>query len=460
VSEPEQPGAARHWYVRRVSPARAVVLAFLAAIALGTLMLRLPLAHAAGASHGWLTALFTATSAVCVTGLVVVDTGAAWSPFGQAVVASLIKAGGLGILSLGALVALATGRRLGFSERQRLQAQTNALTVGGIVRFVRALLLYTTGAELIGALALWPRFARDDGLWGGAWSALFHALSAFNNAGFSLYADSLQRYAADAWVAGVVMALFVVGGLGLVVVVDVALRLGAAANGGPRRHLTLHTRLALTTTLVLAVLGSILVGALEWRNPATLGALAPEARPLAATFQALTPRTAGFDALDIADYRTSTVFVTMGLMLVGGNPGSTAGGIKTTTIAVLLLAVLAAARGRPRVTAFRRTLDTETITKAAVLGMLAVATVGFGATVLVHMEPTLAPLALVFEAVSAFATVGLSLGITSELTEAGRVALVVLMFVGRVGLLTVALAVAATERVPSSRYPNEDVVVG
>lgn len=460
MSETERPGAARRWHVRRVSPARAVVLGFVVAIAVGTLLLRLPIAHAPGVSHGWLTALFTATSAVCVTGLVVVDTGGDWSPFGQAVIALLIKAGGLGILSLGALVALATGRRMGFSERQRLQAQTNALTVGGIVRFVRTLLLFTTGVELLGAAALWPRFARDDGLWGGAWSALFHALSAFNNAGFSLYADSLERYAADPWVSGVVMALFVVGGLGLVVVVDVALRLGVGARGAPRRHLTLHTRIALTTTLALAVGGAFLVGALEWRNPATLGALTPQARPLAATFQALTPRTAGFNTLDLAEYRTATVFGTMGLMLVGGNPGSTAGGIKTTTIAVLMLAVVAAARGRARVTAFGRTVGSETITKAAVLGMLAVVAVGAAATALLHLEPTHAPLALLFEVVSAFGTVGLSLGVTADLGDSGRMVLIGLMFVGRVGLLTVALAVAATERLPAARYPIEDVVVG
>ena len=437
-----------------------MVLAFVLAILLGAVLLRLPLAHAAGESHGWLTALFTATSAVCVTGLIVVDTGGAWSSFGQVVIALLIKAGGLGILSLGALVALATGRRMGFGERQRLQMQANALSVGGIVRFVRALLLFTTSAELIGALALWPRLARDDGLWQGAWSALFHAISAFNNAGFSLYVDSLERYVADPWVSGVVMALFVVGGLGLVVVVDVALRFGIGANGAPHRRLTLHTRLALLSTLVLVLAGALLVGALEWRNPATLGTLAPQARPLAATFQALTPRTAGFNTLDVAEYRTPTVFVTMGLMLIGGNPGSTAGGVKTTTVAVLLLAVLAAARGRPRVSAFGRTIGAETITKAGVLGTLAVMTVGLGVTAMVHTESTLTPLAVLFEAVSAFGTVGLSLGITSDVSAAGRLTLIVLMFVGRVGLLTVALALAATERVPAARYPIEDVVVG
>ena len=436
------------------------MLAFVVAIAVGTLLLRHPLAHASGEAHGWLTALFTATSAVCVTGLVVVDTGGAWSPFGQLVIALLIKAGGLGILSLGALLALATGRRIGFSERQRLQVQTNALTVGGVVRFVRSLLIYTSSVELLGALALWPRLARDEGLWPGAWSAAFHALSAFNNAGFSLYRDSLQRYAADAWVSAVVLALFVVGGLGLVVVVDVALRLGAGGNGRVQRRVSLHTRLALLTTLALALVGSASLAALEWRNPATLAALPVEARPLAAAFQALTPRTAGFDALDVSGYRTSTVLLTMGLMIVGGNPGSTAGGLKTTTLAVLVLAALSAARGRQRVSAFGRTIGSETITKAAVLVTLAALSLGLASTLLAHTDGALGALELQFEAISAFATVGLSLGITSELSTAGRVTLIALMFVGRVGLLTVALALAAGERAPAARYPHEDVVVG
>jgi trk system potassium uptake protein len=436
-----------------------VVLAFVVAIALGTVALRLPLAHAAGHDAGWLAALFTATSAVCVTGLVVVDTGSGWSPFGQAVIALLIKAGGLGILSLGALVALATGRRLGFSERQRLQAQANAPRPGGIVRFVRSLLLYTTGLELLGALALWPRLASDEGLGQGAWSAIFHAVSAFNNAGFSLYHDSLSRYAADAWVLSVVAGLFVVGGLGLVVVIDVAVRLGVGGSG-PRRQLTLHTRVALLTSLVLAMAAWLVIASLEWRNPVTLGSLEPAARPLAAAFQALTPRTAGFTAVDTSGYRPPTAMATMVLMFIGGNPGSTAGGVKTTTVAVLVLAAAAAARGRSQVTSLGRTVAPATITKAAVLATLGVLAVWLTATLITVTDPALPPLAVLFEAVSAFGTVGLSLGVTTELSAAARMMLVVLMVTGRVGLLTVALALVAREPRPDTRYPTEDVVVG
>jgi trk system potassium uptake protein len=426
------------------------------AILLGTLLLRLPIAQAGDAHVGWLDALFTATSAVCVTGLVVLDTGSAWSVVGQVVILLLMKAGGLGILSLGALLALATGRRLGFGQRLGLQAQTSALTVGGAVRFVRRLLLFTTSVEALGALLLAFRFVREEGA-AGLFSALFHAVSAFNNAGFSLQSDSLRRYADDPFVLLVVALLVVIGGLGLVVM-DVALRFGAGAEG--RHRVTLHTRLALATTVALILGGWGAILALEWANPRTLAALEPHDRPLAALFQAVTPRTAGFTTVAPADYRTPTSLVTMFLMLVGGNPGSTAGGLKTTTLAVLVVAALALARGHPSVTAAGRTIDAATITKAAVLMTVALLFVGAATTLLTLSDPAMSPLSVLFETVSAFATVGLSMGITSELSAAGRAMLVVVMLVGRVGLLTVAIALARDERIVAVRYPSEDVVVG
>jgi trk system potassium uptake protein len=449
--------SSRRGAARPLNPARAIVAGFLGAILVGTLLLRLPIAHAGDAHVGWLDALFTATSAVCVTGLVVLDTGSAWSVVGQVVILLLIKAGGLGILSLGALLALATGRRLGFGQRLGLQAQTNALTVGGAVRFVRRLLLFTTSVEALGALLLALRFVREEGA-AGLFSALFHAVSAFNNAGFSLQSDSLRRYADDPFVLLVVALLVVIGGLGLVVVMDVALRFGAAAEG--RHRATLHTRLALATTVVLVLGGWGAILALEWANPRTLAALEPHDRPLAALFQAVTPRTAGFTTVAPSDYRTPTSLVTMFLMLVGGNPGSTAGGLKTTTLAVLVVAALALARGHPTVTVAGRTIDAATMVKAAVLLTVALLFVGVAATLLTLTEPAVAPLAVLFETVSAFATVGLSMGITRELSLAGRAVLVVVMLVGRVGLLTVALALARDDRFVAVRYPSEDVVVG
>jgi trk system potassium uptake protein TrkH len=449
-------------------PPQAVLVGFLTAIAVGTALLALPVAHAPGARVGLSDALFMATSAVCVTGLAVVDAGTALSPFGQAVLLLLIKAGGLGVLSVGALVAFTLGRRLGVVERLGLQVQTSRLEVAGVVRFVRGLLLATTTVELAGALALWPAFARDLGVGAGAWHAVFHSVSAWNNAGFSLFADSLVGYVGDPWVVLVVAALFVGGGLGLVVVTDVvvayraqrARRTAAGRAARPRTVLTLHTRLALVTTAVFVVAGVAGIAAFEWRNPETLGALPTGARWLAAIFQGLTPRTAGFNAVDVGAMTPAGQAWTALLMFVGGNPGSTAGGVKTTTVAVLALTALAVARGRGDPVVLGRTRGGALVARAAALTTGAVGALVVAILLLAATDRDLPFGALAFEAVSAFGTVGLSMGVTAQVSEPGRLVLVVLMLVGRVGLLTVGLAVAAMPVDRVRRYPREDVVVG
>ena len=451
----------------RLTPPRIVLLGFLGAIAVGTVLLALPISHAPGVRLGWLDALFTATSAVCVTGLIVVDTGSDLSRFGQVVVLLLIKAGGLGILSVGALIAFTTGRRLGVVARLGLQVQTSRLQLGGVVRFVRNLLVFTTGAELLGALALWPAMAREAGRAEGAWLALFHAVSAWNNAGFSLFSDSLMRFAADPWVVVVVPLLFVAGGLGLVVFVDVvsAARAGWSRRGAPgagraRVPWTLHTRMALVATGTLVLVGAAGIAVLEWSNPATLGALDPYARPLAAAFQGLTPRTAGFHVLDPADLTPAAQVLTMALMFIGGNPSSTAGGVKTTTVAVLLVAAWAAVHGRGGPVAFGRGISGALLARAAAVVTLALAVVTLAIIALAISEAGVPLSVLAFEAFSAFGTVGLSLGVTSELTVAGQLVVVGLMLLGRVGLLTVGLALAAATPERPLRYPNEDVIIG
>ena len=451
----------------RLTPPQIVLLGFLGAIAVGTVLLALPMAHAQGVRLGWLDALFTATSAVCVTGLIVVDTGGAFSRFGQAVILLLIKSGGLGILSVGALIAFTTGRRLGVVARLGLQVQTNHLQLGGVVRFVRNLLLVTTGAELLGALALWPAMAREAGPAEGAWLALFHAISAWNNAGFSLFSDSLMRFAADPWVVAIVPALFVAGGLGLVVFVDVVTaartrwrRRGTPGAGQARVPWSLHTRTALAATGILVLLGAGGIAVLEWSNPATLGALDPAARPLAAAFQGLTPRTAGFHVLEPAELTPASQVLTMALMFVGGNPSSTAGGVKTTTIAVLLLAAWAAVRGRGSPVAFGRGISGFLLARATAVVTLALGVVTLAILALAVSEPGVPLPVLAFEAFSAFGTVGLSMGVTPELSAAGRWVIVALMLLGRVGLLTAGLALAAAPPERPLRYPNEDVIVG
>src|SRR5690606_32160888 len=256
---------------------------------------------------------------------IVLDTGTDFSTFGQVVILVLIQLGGLGILSAGTLVALAAGRRIGYRERQQLQSQLNTLQVGGIVRLLRSIAILVVTVEAVGALLLWGPLAAREGLGRGAYLAVFHSSSAFNNAGFSPFRDSLMGYATDPMVNMVVMTLIVVGGVGFVVITDVIARV----RHGRTARISLHARIVLAATAVLLVGATVVVAALEWNNPATLGALSPVERPLAALFQAVTPRTAGFNTLDTAALLPGTMLFVMLLMFVGGSPGSTAGGIKT-----------------------------------------------------------------------------------------------------------------------------------
>ena len=438
------------------SPAQLIALSFAAAIAAGTLMLRFPVAHAPGADVGWLDALFTATSAVCVTGLIVVDTGRDFSPVGQAVIAILIQMGGLGILTVGTLLALVTGRRLGFRERVNVQTQLSSLQVGGVVRLVRQIVVVVLGVELVGALLLYPSMAAADGWGPGAWQAVFHSVSAFNNAGFSLYADSLIRYAADPVVNIVILALIVLGGLGFVVVVNLI----ALQRRRQRTPLSLHTKIALSATGLLIGTATILLLALEWSNPRTLGALSGPVKVMAALFQAITPRTAGFNTVDYAGMQPATLLVTILLMFIGGNPGSTAGGIKTVTFVVLVGSAWSLSRGRGELQLFGRRVPVQAAVRAGVIALTSFMVVASGLIVLSMTEPGQGVLPLAFETFSAFGTVGLSMGITPDLSPAGKLIIVALMFIGRLGPLTLGLALAEAPPEQRIEYPVEDVVVG
>lgn len=438
------------------SPAQLIVLSFAAAVAAGTVILRLPIAHAPGADIGWLEALFTATSAVCVTGLIVVDTGRDFSPVGQAIIAILIQMGGLGILTVGTLLALVTGRRLGFRERMNVQTQLSSLQVGGVVRLVRRIVVVVLGVELAGALLLYPRMAAADGWGRGAWQAVFHSVSAFNNAGFSLYADSLTRYVGDPLVNVVILALIALGGLGFVVVVNLIARHWQAQ----RAPLSLHTKIALSATALLIGVATVLLLALEWTNPRTLGGLPGPVKVMATLFQAITPRTAGFNTVDYAEMQQATLLVTILLMFIGGNPGSTAGGIKTVTFFVLVGSAWSLSRGRGELQLFNRRVPVQTAVRAGVITLSSFMVVSAGLIVLSLTDGELGLLRLAFETFSAFGTVGLSMGITADLSPAGKLVIVVLMFIGRLGPLTLGLALVEAPPERRLEYPAEDVVVG
>ena len=439
---------------RKVSPAKAIALSFFSAIVVGTLLLWLPWSHAPGQPITFLDALFTATSALCVTGLIVVDTASAWSHLGRVIIMLLIQIGGLGIVTLGTIVALLLGRRVGFQGRLRAAAQVSATGTGGVVRLVRTIFLISLGFETLGALLLYPTFAALHGPGQGAFYAFFHSVSAFNNAGFALYPDSLIRFADDPLVISVLSALFIIGGLGFIVHLNLFTRF----RGG-RHPLTLHSKIALLTTLALCVFGTLVVLGLEWNNPKTLGELPLRGKLLMGFFQGVTPRTAGFNTVDYTLMRESTLLVTMLLMFIGGSPASTAGGIKTVTFFVLVASAWSMMRGRGELSAFGRRVAVGTVVKAGSVALLSTGLV-LSALFLLSISEPLPLLTTMFEAFSAFGTVGLSMNATFGLSDPGQLIIILLMYLGRIGPLTFALALVQEPRTSNVKYPDEGVLIG
>jgi trk system potassium uptake protein len=444
-------------------PLRLLLGSFLLLISAGTLLLELPISTPPGADISWIDALFTSTSATCVTGLVVRDTGTGFTLFGQAVILALIQLGGLGIMTFGLFVFVLFRGRMSLAHRSVLE---RTLTGQGgsasaeVMPLLRLVFRFTLLCEGIGALLLWPRFWIDLGPVRGAWHAVFHSVSAFCNAGFALWPDSLTRYRADPLVNGVVIALLVLGGLGFLVVYELTVM------ARRKEPMSVHTKMVLTVSGVLLLAGVAGFWILE-RNLALAGRTWGE-QLLISLFQGATPRTAGFNTVDIAGLAPSTEFLIILLMFVGGSPGSTAGGIKTTTLGVLTLAVWSRLRGRRNVNAFGRTLSNGTVRDTlsiALVGAL-VLVLGLFALLLVESPERLVRenqsvfFGYLFETVSALGTVGLSTGVTPRLSEAARVLVALFMLLGRLGPLTVGMAVAATEPLDDWSYPEEDVMVG
>ena len=436
-------------------PARLVPLAFLLAIALGTGLLMLPASRAGEGAAPFLTALFTATSAVSVTGLAIVDTPTYWSGFGQVVILALFQVGGLGIMSGATLLGLLVSRRLRLSTRLVAQAETRCVELGDVAAVLRLVLLATFGVELVTSAVLVLRFRLGYGEpWAeAAWHGLFMGIAAFTNSGFSSYSDSLVSFAADPVVLGPIMAAVILGGIGFPVLHDI--------RRNPRRAAkwSLHTKMTLFGTGLLFAGGTAVVLAYEWGNPATLGPAGPAGKLLGAAFHSAMTRSGGFNALDIGQMRPETLAVSYVLMMVGGGSASTAGGIKVTTFLVLGFVVWAEIRGEPDVTAFGRRISREVQRQALTIALLAVGFVGMATLVLLSVTDLDLDDAL-FETVSAFATVGLSTGVTADLGPAGHAVLVVLMFFGRVGTITVATGLALRSRQSPYRYPEERPIVG
>ena len=445
------------------SPARTAVISFAVVIAVGTMLLMLPVSSEQGAWTSPVDALFTATSAVCVTGLIVKQTPTYWSTFGELVILTLIQAGGLGIMTVSAFLAVIIRRRLSISFESMMTdivESDRTETVWSLVRFI---CLFTLVAEVIGAVCLYLSWEQDAGFWHRAYVSIFHAISAFCNAGFSLYNDSLVRYSGSIPVNAVVCTLIVVGGIGFLVVRDIKHYVNwfLFERKGKRPRLSTHSKLVLMVTVLLLVGGGLCIFAIESSGEMADAPL--RERVLTSIFQSVTPRTAGFNTVDIGaqSLAASTAFLLIVLMFIGGSPGSTAGGIKTSTLGVMISSIIATLKARSKAEMFHHSIQEETVHRVASIILLSAAALMTGIFLLLITDAHQASfLEIAFEATSAFGTVGLSMGLTFDLTEWGKLIITVLMFIGRLGPVTLVLSVGAMEDKTPYRYPDGQVWVG
>lgn len=439
---------------KNVSPAKVFVSGFLILILLGTILLMLPISSKSGEFTHPLTALFTATSASCVTGLVLVDTYTYWSGFGQSIILIMIQIGGLGFMTIATLFSLFIGRTITLRERLVMTTSLNIDSMAGVVKLTKKVLLGTVFFEGIGAIILSIRFAKDFGVVEGIKKGIFHSVSAFCNAGFDLLGvngefSSLTSYATDPVVNITIMLLVILGGIGFFVWNDLTCT---------RKKMELHTKIVLVTTAALLMLGFITFFIFEFNNPATMGDMNIWEKMMASLFQSTTLRTAGFNTIDQGSLTPPSMAMSIFLMFIGGSPGSTAGGIKTVTIAVLILTCISVLRGKPNVVVSMRKINNRCIMNAVTMFVFGMVFVAFGTFVLAISNGTIEA---AFEAISAFATVGLTTGITASLDVFSKIVLIFLMFFGRVGLITLGLAVLIRRDIePKLKYPESRIMIG
>ncbi|WP_338431500.1 TrkH family potassium uptake protein [Synechococcus elongatus] len=440
--------------------ARTICLGFLLVISVGTLLLAMPLSLADGTWGNPLTALFTSTSAVCVTGLSVVDVGKYYSPFGQVILLLLFQIGGLGYMTATTFLMVLLGWRLRLRDKVALHRSLETPGMAGLRQLLKSIIAMTVVIELTGAFLLLPVFSRDFGFSQGLWFSLFHSVSAFNNAGFGLLSDNLMRYVETPIISWTVGGLIIFGGIGYQVLLEGYLWL---RDRQPQRRLfifTLHTKLAVTITALLLVLGTLAIWGTEFRNTDTVAQLGYLNSWTAAWFQAVTARTAGFNTVDQMELTLTAVVVTIILMFIGASPGGTGGGIKTTTLGLLVFCTHAVLQGKTTVVCFQRRLPVAVVFKAVGITVGSLSAVMLGVILLSLANPNLNFIQILFEAVSAFGTVGLDLGVMATANAATQLILIGLMYTGRVGVLLLMSALLGDPRPSAIRYPEEELLVG
>ncbi len=440
---------------KRLNPPFYVISGFAIVILIGAILLALPVSASSKESLNFLDSLFTATSAVCVTGLVVFDTGTVYSLFGQIVIMILIQLGGLGFMTFGVTVAVLLGKKIGLKQRLIIKESANAISRAGLVKLTLSILLITIIFEALATLILTIYWSGEMGFLKGFYFALFHSVSAFNNAGFSLWPDSLTRYVGDPVVNLVITGLIITGGIGFAVIMDICTK---------RRwkKLSLNSKIVLITTGLLCMAGFGFILILESFNPQTFGQFNTSERLWAAYFQAVVPRTAGYNTIDIGKMLAASQLFIIFLMFIGASSGSTGGGIKTNTFAILVVSLFAIIRGRSEATVLKRTISTGIVLRAVAVILTSMGVVLTATLLLTITEYSLQGdfLAELFEATSAFGTVGLSMGLTGNLSPMPKIIIISTMFIGRLGPLTMAYALSHKDVKVKVSYAEEKVLIG
>lgn len=445
----------KQWNLVRFSPPQLLSIGFLALIFIGSLLLMLPISRSPEVHFTYLDALFEATSAVCVTGLVVTDTATTFTMFGEIVLLILIQIGGLGFMTMGILVALLLGKKVGLTERLLAQNALNQFNLSGVVKLVKLVVLSTLIIEGTGALLLAISWSQEMNGWQALYFGIFHSVSSFNNAGFDLmgHYSSMTGYVGNYPINLILSSLFILGGLGFTVIVDVV----------KKRAFTkwsLNTKVVLIVTLVMNITASFMFFLLEHNNPNTLGSLSMEDKIIASYFHGTVPRTAGFNTLDLSQLNSDSILLTMGLMFIGGASGSTAGGVKVTTFFLLLLVVWTFIKQREDITFLNRRIPRDLVFRALAIFLIGIVLVFTSTFILDITEKDVPLMNLLFETVSAFGTVGLSLGVTPELSAIGKCVIMLLMFIGRLGPITIAFAFIRERKMSKIRLPEEKILIG
>ncbi|MBD2436030.1 TrkH family potassium uptake protein [Nostoc sp. FACHB-110] len=440
---------------------RTICLGFLAVITLGTILLMLPISTSDGSWNNIVVALFTSTSAVCVTGLSVVDPGTYFSFWGQLFIALLVQIGGLGYMTTTTFLILLIGRRFDLRQKMAIQQALDRPGMHGSAQVIRSIIATTLIFEITGIFLLLPAFVPQYGWSQGLWLAIFHSVNSWNNAGFSLFKDNLIGYQTSVLVVFTVTGLIIFGGIGYQVILEMYLWVrDRILKQKTNLVLSLDFKVATSTTLILLFIGTVAFFCIEFRNPETFGQLGLGGQLLVAWFQSVTPRTAGFNTIDIGKMTTAGLFITIALMFIGASPGGTGGGIKTTTLRVLTSCTKAILQGKEEVLLYDRSIAISLILKAVGVLVASVATVILSTVMISLTDPELDFIQILFEVVSAFATVGLSTGITSTISTAAKLIIIITMYIGRVGVLLLMSAILGDPRPSRIHYPEENLLVG